>query len=253
MRTPFIYPASSLPTPLVPPTLDAAEQTIPGFEVWLAQAMASEPAAADAEMQYGPADFGLWGVAPDGDGRLDLDEVTHNLKATLTAFAINLGKACRAVRLTLPPVLRIEAGPDGGMTLPFDNRAELLGSAIISWPALAHQFRRLMAGFGFVRCGASLRAWQTAIGRMGPNRLALGMHRTAEHQTAPRLSLVYDGQQAWPEEIFDGRWRPLAQTDQLVRELLEAAGAAPRYRSHDLPLDQALDLTSIKLRAARER
>jgi len=253
MRTPFIQPNAGLPTPLLPTSLGPAEQEVAGFETWLAQAMASELAATDPEMHYGPADYGLWGVAPDGDGRLDLDEVARNLRATLAPFAYNLGKACRSIRLPLPPPLRIEPGPDGSMMLPFDTRADLLGSAISAWPALAGQYRRLMAGFGFVRCGASLRAWQTAIGRMGPSRLALGLQQASDHHAAPHLSLVYDGLLAWPEELFDGRWRQLAQTDQLVRELLEAAGVTARYRTHDLPLDQALDLTRIKLRAARQR
>lgn len=253
MRTPFIQPSAGLPTPQLPSSLAPAEQEAAGFEAWLAQAMAAEPAAPDPDMHYGPADYGLWGVAPDGDGRLDLDAVARNLRATLAPLAYNLGNACRAARLPLPPPLRIEPGSDGSMTLPFDNRAELLGTALSGWPALASQYRRLMAGFGFVRCGASLRAWQTAIGRMGPSRLAQGMYQTADHHTAPRLSLVYDGLLAWPEEIFDGRWRQLAQTDQLVRELLEAAGAAVRYRTLELPLDQALDVTRIKLREARQR
>lgn len=254
MRTHPISP--SLPWSAPPHAGDAPPhaQAPPGFEAWFAQALNAGRLAHDPALAAGPADFGLWGVAPDSQGRLDLEEVAGNLHATLPAFASNLGNACRQAGLALPPRLRLEAGTDTQPALPFDAREAAVQQLFDAWPGLARQFRRLMAGFGFIRCSDALRAYQAAIGRLGPSRLAGALGQLGDAHSAPHLALVFDGHSAWPEEVSGEQWRTLASLAQLQRELQDCVPNAP-YRVHErsVTLEQALDPGSLKLRSARQR
>ncbi|QDQ26033.1 hypothetical protein FNU76_06540 [Chitinimonas arctica] len=227
----------------------------PGFDSWLAHALAAEPSRPDPTLQSGPADFGLWGVTPDAHGRLDLDEVASNLRATLPAFAGNLGKVCRGGGIAVPPLLRMEAGGAAGIpALPFDTREQALQQLFEAWPGIARQFRRLMSGFGFVRCSDALRAYQRVIGRLGPSRLAHTLGQHGDAHASPRLALAFDGSVAWLEEVSTGQWRPLANLEQLSHELLDGEGLATQSTARpSVSIEQAFDPISARLRAARSR
>lgn len=253
MQAPISYPAAGLPTQGTPLQPEPYPPSPPaGFDAWLALAMAEGAPDGDTQ-QAGPADFGLWGVAPDGAGRLDLDAVAVNLHATLAVFAGNFGKACRQAGLRMPPPLRLQLDSNGRLVLGGDPREVAVLALMSQSPTLARQCQRLLAGFCFVRCGNGLRAWQRTIGQIGPARLS-GLLAEGEGHTAPTLSLYLDGHQAQPEEAAGRAWRPLAGLDALCAELLDRARIVPpRYREHAIELDQLLDPASAKLRAARTR
>ncbi len=252
MRATPIDPALPLPGAPSHSVPRQHAQAPPGFEIWFAQALSAGRLGHDPALETGPADFGLWGVAPDGQGRLNLDEVAGNLQASLAAFAANLGKACRQQGIALPPPLRLEAGMDTQPLLLFDAREAAIQQLFDDWPGLARQFRRLMAGFGFVRCSDALRAYQRAIGRLGPSRLASVLDQQGDAHASPHLALVFDGLRAWPEEAYPERWRPLAGLEQLSRELFERAHSpsAP-YRDSALPLEQLLDPKRMRWQAGK--
>lgn len=253
MQPPYIHPVANSPgADKHQPYPLLSREPAPGFEAWLGQAMAAQPAAPDPALQHGPADYGLWGVSPDSDGRLNLDEVAANLRATLPALAGNLGKVCRNSGIGLPPPLRLLAGIATQPSLPFDRREAAIQQLFDDWPALAHQYRRLAAGFGFIRCSDALRAYQRVIGRLGPGRLAHGLAPQGDAHATPQLALVFDGNRIWPEEALGERWRPLAGLEQLTRELLEGASPAT-VREPQRPLHQVLDPADALLRAARQR
>ncbi|GAB3243918.1 hypothetical protein [Chitinimonas naiadis] len=254
MRAHPIDSSQALPTSTPQAEPKPLGQAPPGFEAWYAQALAVSSLRPDPELESGPADFGLWGASPDSNGRLELDEVAGNLRATLPTFAANLGRICRGAGIVTPPLLRLEAGSDIQPALPFDVRATAVQQLFDDSPGLARQFRRLMAGFGFVRCSDALRAYQRAIARVGPSRLAAIMARQGDAHASPHLALVFDGSAAWPEEAAGERWRPLAGLEQLSRELMDSAMAPlPKAAEKSLPIDQVFDPIGARLRAARQR
>ncbi|WP_269533046.1 hypothetical protein [Chitinimonas sp. BJYL2] len=242
MRAQATVPTSGLPhghPPAAAPPLRLPAAA--GFEAWFAQALAAASPAADPHLLSGPADYGLWGTTPDAEGKLNLTEVAENLRATLPALAANLGKACRDHSLAVPPMLRLEAQISLQPTLPFDQRAQALQQLFDATPGLVRQFRRLMAGFGFVRCSDALRAYQRALGKLGPSRLAAVLATLGDVHASPTLAIAFDGQTCWPEEASGEHWRPLASLAQLDRELLALAGASHRAPEPGLPLSTALD------------
>ncbi|PHV13257.1 hypothetical protein [Chitinimonas sp. BJB300] len=253
MHLPPIEPIAD-PTSLPPPPeAHADEPTAQGFEAWFAQALNDKASPAPA-LLHGPADFGLWGVSPDVSGRLDLEEVANNLRATLPAFASNLGKVCRAGGISFPPQLRLEGSVEIQPTLPSDARSSAVQQMLDDWPGLARQFRRLMAGFSFTRCSDALRAYQRAIGRLGPNHLATTLGQQDPNHASPPLSLLFDGLYAWPEEAQGERWRPLAGLEQLSREILEHNAIQPGTSwEQPLPIEQAFDQANVRLRTAHQR
>ncbi|MGQ5525447.1 hypothetical protein ACUHMQ_19585 [Chitinimonas sp. PSY-7] len=246
---PLADPQSGTPQPAEPHTDPPLTN---GFETWFVHAL-TDQTQLDPTLAHGPADFGLWGVTPDADGRLDLDEIAANLRATLPAFATNLGNVCRVAGISVPPLLRLESGSDS-QTNTLDVRTAVIQQLFSEWPGLARQFRRLTAGFGFTRCGDALRAYQRAIGRLGPNRLANTLVQQDDNHASPHLSLLFDGLQVWPEEAYGDRWRPLAGLDQLSQELLESAVLQPvRAWAKPVPIEQAFDLANVRLRTAKVR
>lgn len=254
MRAHPVDPSQTLPTSGSQVEAKPPSQAPPGFEVWYAQALAAAAPRPDPALESGPADFGLWGASPDANGRLELDEVAGNLRATLPVFAANLGRVCRQAGVVTPPLLRLEAGSDIQPALPFDARAGMVQQLFDDSPGLARQFRRLMAGFGFVRCSDALRAYQRALARLGPSRLAAVMARQGDAHATPHLALVFDGTSVWPEEAQGERWRPLAGLEQLSRELSDASHPGQARRNEPpLPIDQVFDPIGARLRAARQR
>lgn len=253
MRPSLIPPPLGLPTTRRQAAAQAGDTAAPlGFELLFAQALAAEPAPADPELTHGPADFGLWGGAPDGEGRLDLDEVARHLRTTLATFGRNLGNACRSAAIVLPPALILELDAAGAPLLPGDPRELPLRMLFGERPALARQGQRLLAGFAFVRHGDALRAYAQAVVRLGPARLAAVLGEHGDAHASPRLALWCDGETALPLEFDATHWRPLTGQERLLAELLEAA---PGLRPGAAATTPAMEpnSASLLLRAALAR
>ncbi|MFC4159643.1 hypothetical protein [Chitinimonas lacunae] len=238
-------PAFSLPLPSSP---DAAPSD--GFEAMLALAL-SEAAEGDPALEPGPADFGLWGTLPDGQGRLDLDEVAAQLQASLPPLCRNLGNACRLGGVALDPPLRLSA-PAGRIDCGQDARGPLVQTLLTRRTALQRQIVRLLAGYALVRGAATLTAHQRALARLGPARLAQAVASHPEFHLTPPLALSCRQDHIAIEEARGLSWRQLCLADALAQELiglgLERPAAVPVA---GLPVSEAFDPLRSRLDQAR--
>lgn len=238
---------STLALPLPVTTGDAA---MDGFEAALAHAL-TELVGADPVLETGPADFGLWGVIPDGHSRLDLDQVARQLHASLPPLCRNLGKACHQHRLTLEPPLRLLMVA-GKIDCGSDLRAPALQALLAQYDSLQKQTVRLLAGYALVRGAATLIAHQRVLARLGPARLAQAVADHPEYQATPTLALSCRPEHIAVEEARGLSWRPLAAADDLTQELIVAGlGRAAAVQAAVVPVSEAFDPIRSQLDRAR--